>query len=148
MYFEAECTYHERIVVLAALKHLELQFANYTNSGNRDNLTELDREALAESVIQRFETCYDCVWKHLKRYLVEELGLPEVPNSPKPVFRLGSENNLFASTLEQWLRYADARIDTSHDYSGDKAEECLELMGDFIDDAIGLYQTLTGETWE
>ena len=30
---------------------------------------------------------YDMVWKHLKRYLNEELGLAETPNSPKPVIR-------------------------------------------------------------
>ena len=131
-----------------SLKHLELQFENYKNSDSRENLTELDKEALAESAIQRFETCYDCLWKHLKRYLVEELGLPEVPNSPKPVFRIGFENKLFSSTLDQWLRYADARTDTAHDYSGERAQECLDLMDDFIDDALGLYQTLTGETWE
>lgn len=131
-----------------SLKHLELQFENYVNSGSRKNLSELDKEALAESVIQRFETCYDCLWKILKRYLIEELGLPETPNSPKPIFRISFENKLFSSTLEQWLRYADARTDTSHDYSGEKAVECLALMADFIDDAVGLYQTMTGETWE
>lgn len=131
-----------------SLKHLELQFENYNRSGDRVDIPELDREALAESVVHRYETCYDCLWKILKRYLIEELGIPEVPNSPKPIFRLGFENKLFSSTLEQWLRYAEARIDTSHDYSGEKAEECLKLMGDFIDDAIGLYQTMTGETWE
>ena len=131
-----------------SLKHLELQFDNHNNSSTRTDLGELDREALAESVIQRFETCYDCLWKILKRYLIEELGIPEVPNSPKPIFRLGFENKLFSSTLEQWLQYADARVDTSHDYSGEKAEDCLKLMGDFIDDAIGLYQTMTGEAWE
>lgn len=131
-----------------SLKHLELQFENYNRSGDRVDITELDREALAESVVHRYETCYDCLWKILKRYLIEELGIPEVPNSPKPIFRLGFENKLFTTTLEQWLGYAEARIDTSHDYSGEKAEECLKLMGDFIDDAIGLYQTMTGETWE
>lgn len=131
-----------------SLKHLELQFENYTRLEERDDLPELDREAIAESVIQRFETCYDTLWKHLKRYLVEELGLPEVPNSPKPIFRMAEENDLFASPIDCWLRYADARISTSHDYSGEKAEDCLELMEDFVDDAIGLYQTLTGETWE
>lgn len=131
-----------------SLKHLELQFENYKNSDSRNDLSDLDKEALAESVIQRFETSYDCLWKILKRYLIEELGLPETPNSPKPIFRIGFENKLFSSTLEQWLRYADARTDTSHDYSGDKAEECLALMADFIDDAVGIYQTMTGETWE
>ncbi len=106
------------------------------------------QEAVAESVIQRFETCYDCLWKVLKRYLLEELGIPEVPNSPKPVIRLAGENNLFASSIEQWLEYAQARINTSDDYSGEKAENALELMDDFVDDAIGLYQTMSGVTWE
>ena len=32
--------------------------------------------------------------------------------------------------------------------SGEKAEACLELMHGFIDDAIGLYQTMNGETWD
>jgi len=78
---------------------------------------------------------------------VEELGLPQVPNSPKPVFRLAHENNLFSS-IEQWLQYAEARIDTSHDYSGEKARATLVLMGSFIEDAISLYRTMSGKTWE
>lgn len=131
-----------------SLKHLEVQFENYQRLEERDTLTNLDREAIAESVVQRFETCYDTLWKHLKRYLVEELGLPEVPSSPKPVLRLAHDNQLLASPIEGWLNYADARVATAHDYSGEKAEACLELTGDFIDDAIGLYQTMTGETWE
>ena len=67
-------------------------------------------------MIQRFETCYDCLWKVLKRYLSEGLGLPDIPNSPRPIFRLAHENDLFDSPLERWLQYAEARIDTSHDY--------------------------------
>lgn len=130
-----------------SLKHLELQFENYSNSGQREHLPELDREALAESVVHRFETCYDCLWKILKRYLMEELGIPDVPNSPKPIFRLGFENKLF-SAVDKWLGYAQARVDTSHDYSGEKAEECLKLMSHFIGDAIGLYETMTGEKWQ
>ena len=50
--------------------------------------------------------------------------------------------------LDQWLQYAEGRIGTSHDYDGEKAKACLELMPGFIDDAIGLYQTMSGETWE
>ena len=107
----------------------------------------LDQEAIKESVIQRVETCYDTLWKHLKRYLTEELGLVEVRNSPKPVFRLANENQLLRD-LDSWLKYADARVDTAHDYSSEKADASLELMEEFIDDAIGLYQTLTGKTWE
>jgi len=129
-----------------ALKHLELQHENYRTLDSAQ--PDLIQEAVAESVIQRFETCYDCMWKVLKHYLQDELGLPEVPNSPKPLFRMAFENNLFASTLEQWLLYADLRIGTAHDYSGEKAQAALAVMGDFIDDAVGLFQTLSGETWE
>ena len=131
-----------------SLKNLELQLENHRGATDRSELTDLDREALAESVIQRFETGYDMLWKHLKRYLVEELGLAEVPNSPKPVFRLAAENQLLASPLEQWFRYAQARIDTAHDYSGEKAADCLVVIPSFLDDAIGLYQTMTGTSWE
>ena len=130
-----------------SLKHLELQYQNYQNLEERSELGTLDQEAIKESVIQRFETCYDTLWKHLKRYLTEELGLAEVPNSPKPVFRLANENRLLRD-IDSWLRYANARVNTAHDYSPEKADASLELMEEFIGDAIGLYQTLTGNTWE
>ena len=129
-----------------SLKRLEEQNENHREQD--DTLPDLIREAIAESVIQRFETGYDCLWKVLRRYLIEGLGLAETPNSPKPVFRLAYENDLLASPLEQWLQYAEARIGTSHDYDGEKAQACLQLMPDFIDDAIGLYQTMSGAIWE
>ena len=60
-----------------SLKRLEQQYANYRTLD--DSLSALNREAVAESTIQRFETCYDCLWKVLKRYLSEGLGLaPQV----------------------------------------------------------------------
>ncbi len=128
-----------------SLKHLELQFANHHSID--PTLPKLTQEAVAESVIQRFEASYDCLWKVLKRYLLEELGIPDVPNSPKPIFRLAFENDLLASPIERWLGYADARISTTHDYSGKKAKICLELMDDFIHDAAQLYQTISKKEW-
>lgn len=131
-----------------SLKHLEEQYKNYLTLDEKNYLSEIDKEGIAESVIQRFETCYDTLWKVLKRYLSEDLGVPEMPNSPKPIFRIAAENKLFTSNSDQWIMYADARIGTSHDYSGDKAENALELMNDFIEDAIDLYITMTNGTWE
>ena len=129
-----------------SLKRLVEQYENYRQL--EATLRELIREAIAESAIRRFETCYDSLWKVLRRYLIEELGLAETPNSPKPLFKLAHENDLFDVSLEQWLSYADRRVDTTHDYIGEKAQACLDIMGAFIDDAIGLYQTMSGETWE
>jgi nucleotidyltransferase substrate binding protein (TIGR01987 family) len=131
-----------------ALKHLELQFHNYQMAQDRPELTELDREGIAESVIQRFETCYDTLWKDLKRYLIEEFGLADVPNSPKPIIKLAGQNDLFASTVEQWLKYADARTDTAHDYSGEKAASTLAIVQEFIQDAVNLYQRMSGTPWK
>jgi len=130
----------------SSLNRLVEQHENYL--GLDDELPELIREGIAESVIQRFETCYDCLWKVLKRYLIEELGLADSPNSPKPLFKLAYGNDMFVSSLEQWLQYADARTDTSHDYDGEKAKACLKLMPSFIGDAIDLYQEFTGLSWE
>ena len=131
-----------------SLKHLELQFENLQRAKDRSELTDIDREGIAESVIQRFETCYDTLWKTLKRYLSEETGLADTPNSPKPILKLAGQNNLLSGSVEQWLKYADARVSTAHDYSGEKVGECLEIMPDFIHDAIGLYQTMSGQSWK
>ena len=46
-------------------------------------------EGMAESVIQRFETCYDSLWKILRRHLVEALGIAEAPNSPQAHLSVG-----------------------------------------------------------
>lgn len=35
-----------------ALKHLELQYANYQHAQDRPELTEIDREAIAESLMR------------------------------------------------------------------------------------------------
>ena len=129
-----------------SLKRLEEQHGNYRGIDNFD-LNSIMREAVAESVIHRFEICYDCLWKVLRRHLAEEPGVPDAPNSPKPVFRLAFENNLLPSPIEKWLDYANSRINTSHDYDEGKARRCLGIINDFIDDATGLYETMSGETW-
>ena len=68
-----------------ALSHLNLQLVNHRSANARTELTELDREAIAESTIQRFETAYNTCWKCLKRYLAEEMGVVDIANSPKPI---------------------------------------------------------------
>ena len=129
-----------------SLRNLESQLQNYRNSAERPELKAIDREAISESVIQRFEICYDCLWKVLKRYLHEVLGVPELPNSPKPLFRIAFESQIFTA-IEQWLLYADARINPSHDYSGEKAQVTIENALLFAHDAAALYQKMTGKLW-
>lgn len=128
------------------LRRLEEQHRNYRTLGPAE--PDLIREGVAESVIQRFETCYDCLWKVLKRHPREALGVAEAPNSPKPVFRVANGNRLLPSPVEQWFRYAKARTETSHDCDGEKAKACLGLVPDFIVDGIEPYRTMSGESWD
>lgn len=132
-----------------SLRRLELQYRNYESLEKHAQLTDLDREAIRESVIRRFETCYDTLWKHIRRHLIAVLGLPTdaTPNSPKPVLRIAHENHLL-SDMDAWLRYAQIRIDTSHGYGEEKIENALQHMAAFIGDATSVYETMTTTQWE
>ena len=128
-----------------SLHRLGQQYANYLSMNERDYLSDLDKDAISESVVRRFKPCYDTLWKHLKKYLEEEIGL-EAPNSPKLIFRLAYENQII-DDVESWFEYAQARIDTAHDYSEKKYKATLGKTGDFIRDAIELYKVMTKESW-
>lgn len=129
------------------INHLQDQFTNYLAMDTRTNLSDLDRDAIRESVIQRFETCYDTLWKHLKKYLEQELGLPDIPNSPKPVLRIAFENGII-DNIEIWFAYARARIDTAHDYSIRKVNDALDKIEGFLTDANRLYRRISNNETE
>ena len=129
-----------------SLKNLEMQ--NDDRKNKPLDMPQLMREAVDESVIQRYEVCYDVLWKSLRRHLIETEGFPDVAASPRPVFRLAGESGVLVSPVERWMEYVNLRIGTAHDYSSKKAAAALERMDDFIEDAISLYQTVAGEEWE
>ncbi|GJM61994.1 HI0074 family nucleotidyltransferase substrate-binding subunit [Persicobacter diffluens] len=129
-----------------SLARLDAQWVNFQKIDN--TLSVITQEAIRESVIQRFEVCYDCLCKVLKKYMINELGEPEVPNSPKPILRLANENGLLEGDMERWMKYANARTYTSHDYSGAKAEDTLKLIEFYIDDAKQLFEKMSGEKWK
>lgn len=116
-----------------AIQHLNAQWENYATCDRRPELSPLDRDAIRESVILRFEVAYDVLWKAIKRYLMFTQGLPEIPNSPKPILRLAHENGILSADISFWLKVADARVATSHDYSSAKADACIELLPTFLD---------------
>ena len=129
-----------------SLKNLETQHEHLLNLPS--SFPAYVHEGMTESVIQRFEICYDALWKVLRRYLIESLGLAEVPSSPLPLLRIADANQLLAAGGEQWELYVETRISTTHDYDGEKAAEAVALMPEFISDAIGLHTAMTGEPWE
>ena len=70
------------------------------------------------------------------------LGLPDIPNSPKPILRLAHENGILNADITFWLKVADARVATSHDYSSAKADACIELLPTFLDALVPLVALL------
>ena len=129
-----------------SLKNLELQNANRKQLPL--DLPQLIHEGIDESVIRRFETCNDTLWKTLRRYLIEEMGFVTISASPRTIIRTAGESELLHSPVERWMEYINLRIGTAHDYSGEKATAALGRVDDFIADAIGLYQVMVGESWE
>ncbi len=65
--------------------------------------------------------------------------------SPKSIMRLAFESGVI-SNVENWIDYINARQDTSHDYSGEKADRVLEIVNDFYNDAVALYQKMSGDS--
>ena len=110
---------------------------------NKETLTGNIAEAVQESVIQRFEVCFDTLWKHLKKYLKAE-GVVGPLESPKPTFRSAHKNGLLDSeALNRYLECTDARNDTSHNYNSEKANEALGKVDSFIQDTIRLYGVIS-----
>ena len=123
------------------------KYTDYEEMDTRSELRESDKDSIRESLIQRFEVCFDTLWKYINRHLEEEQLLVKVPNSPKPLFRFAHESGLIDNEiLERLFDYAQARVDTSHDYSLEKAENTLGKISGFIEDASEIYQTMI--SWE
>lgn len=127
-----------------ALSRLEERYQDYVQ--NKDWVPAFLVESLKESCIQRFAMCFDTAWKHMKKYLEEQLGNVDLPNSPNPIFKAAFASKVI-DDAEMWIAYNDHRRATSHDYSGRKAEEALAVIGSFIITSIALYEKISGEPW-
>ncbi|NDV24531.1 HI0074 family nucleotidyltransferase substrate-binding subunit [Desulfovibrio sp. JC022] len=116
------------------------------NEGSAD-LDEITKDAVQDSLVKRFEYTLELAWKSCKRHLFEE-GYVEVKTmGPKPMMRFAFTADLIAN-VDNWIGYINARNDTSHDYSGDKADAILDIVDDFYDDVVDLYEKISKETWE
>ena len=111
---------------------------------HNDHRQPLEREAVQDSLIKRFEYTLEVAWKTCKRHLEEEGFAEAATGSPKSILRLAAQRNLVENP-EAWFGYLRFRQDTSHDYSSDKAEAVLDIAEDFYQDVTKLYQGMTGE---
>ena len=126
-----------------SLKELEEQRTYYLQTDMSQ--TVLIKHAKAELVMQQYESCFDSLWKILKKHLNEKLDISQLPNNPDEILKTAHDHNLISS-LEQWQKYLRVRNDSSNDYYGVKAKACAFIIPNFIQDAADLYQTMTGHS--
>lgn len=126
-----------------SLDNLQEQYAVYATIDDL-NLPAVIQKSVRNSVIKCFEVCYDTLWKHLKKFMLEEENLVDVPNSPQGIFRRAHESGVIDQETEKRLiDYNKIRALVAHDYRMEKAGKALGIMGDFIQDAGELYERLT-----
>ena len=89
----------------------------------RDELSDLERDGF----LQRFEFCFEILWKCAKDYLRDVEGLDAA--SPKKVIRMSREVGLLTDEeTEQALEMANDRNQTSHMYDEQMAIELVERI--------------------
>lgn len=128
------------------LSRLQEQVAH--NDALDPNLPGFVKEAITESIIQRFETCFDSTWNTLKRYLTDEEGILDVPNTPKAVLRFANDAGVLPDNIETWFEYLRARNATAHDYNQEKANATAHTAKGFVNHGIALFETLTNKPWQ
>ena len=129
-----------------SLAELKDQYENYLIL-DKQNLSDVNQRAVKNSVIKCFEVAYDTLWKAVKRHLQKQ-GITNMPNSPVGIFR-EAHKNLLIEDLDRWIDenngYNQARIDSAHDYSEEKAEGVLSQVGEFIEDATEIFEKITAK---
>ena len=98
--------------------------------------------AAEDSIIQRFEYCYDSFWKVFKKYLELRYALEDI-NSPKKVFRSCVKLQLFSeSEGEILINMADDRNETCHTYDLEKVRIILADVPLYYQTMVSVLQVL------
>lgn len=112
---------------LDALKNLE-------SALKIDKPSDLERDG----TVQRFEYCYEILWKLAQKVLQEHEVKAEYPKSVfRELGRLGWINN-----VEEWLEFQQARNDSSHEYGIKYAQTSYRLAQVFLPLAQQLFEVL------
>ena len=99
---------------------------------------------LGAAVIQAFEFTYELSFKMLKRYLGLALANPAkiADMSFNDVIREASSQSLVQAELSDWKEYRRSRGMTSHAYDEKKAQEVLDNVPAFLQEAYYLLSQL------
>jgi nucleotidyltransferase substrate binding protein (TIGR01987 family) len=106
---------------------------------------EIEYEIFRNALVKGFELTLETAGKLLRKALKEFTGRPREVDALtyKDVLRHSAKHDLLtADAVARWFTYRDNRNNTAHDYGVGFAEETLELLPKFIDDARTLEAVL------
>lgn len=114
-------------VLLKALGTLEVMLNFYAKKLDSLDVNDSDAcinvEGLRDSVIQRFEYCYELTWKYLALFLQQKYGVLLEVYSPRSTFRAACQANLLSEQEAGIaLQMVEDRNKTSHLYREEFAD--------------------------
>ena len=125
---------------LTSFKPAEDALLNLETALKIQNPSDLERDG----TIQRFEYCYEIIWKLAQRVLKDNEILAE---TPKIIFKeLGRLN--WINNVEEWIEFQKMRILTSHEYGKVLAEKSYTLSKTFLPLAKTLLSILKSKSNE
>lgn len=122
-----------------SLLRLKEQY-NFYQSPALSALPANAQDGIRESVVKRFEICYDMLRQHSKKFLGSD---GEGARTQKDVFRTLNKQLLKnQALLENLFNYVDARNATSHNYGEAVRDASFDCVADFIEDATEILKLL------
>lgn len=116
--------HQDLIAALETLSASVSRFACMVNTVDANNFDDYELLLMVrDSVIQRFEYCFELTWKYLVIYMEskEEIEIPVI--SPKTVFRTACQAKLISEQdAAQALQMVEDRNKTSHIYREEIAD--------------------------
>lgn len=121
---------------------LHAVLARSSDSTLMASLDEVTRNAIKSGAIQHFEFCYELSWKFIKRWLEANISASAADGvTRRELFRQAAENRLI-DDVDQWMRYHEARNQTSHTYDPVVAENVYQAAHAFARDVQALLEAL------
>jgi nucleotidyltransferase substrate binding protein (TIGR01987 family) len=100
------------------------------------------KQTVRSGIIRNFEVTYELSWKMIKRWLESNVGHGSADGvARRELFRLAAENRLLED-VDLWMRFHNARNETSHSYDNATAEEVSRCAVEFDPAARALLSAL------
>jgi len=126
-------------------KTLELKIKQFKKALDRldESIKKEQDEFMRDSVIKRFEFCFELCWKTAKLFLSQKYG--DKAFSPKDCFRTIGKNQLLQENqIEQLLKMTDDRNLIVHNYSEEFSQKIAQnIINEYYALINNVYEVIT-----